>query len=205
MSRDKESLERHEDSLKKIGPQICCIPNGRWGLAKCKSAAKNMLVLTQIWASLFLDQLLQNRTLIALSNKKLEACSPFRSSATTQQTQSIVHNQQLTLDHPASTTRSKCKTVTSLPKYGVLRTPKYGQILISRSTFDFTGVSHLVCGLRSANVIHRLFGRWEIRNFSSSLEEYSMCERSERVKYFWTREEKFRISQRPCKDVLFMY
>ena len=28
MSQDKESLERHEDSLEKIGPQICCIPNG---------------------------------------------------------------------------------------------------------------------------------------------------------------------------------
>ena len=138
---------------KTIGPQICCIPHGSWGLAKCKSAAKNMLVLTQIWASLFLDPLLQNSTLIALSirNWKLAHLLGPQQQLNKRNLQSTTNS--WTLDHPASTTRSKCKTVTSFPKYGVLRTPKYGQILISRSTFDFTGVSHLQTadrGLRSA-------------------------------------------------------
>ena len=39
-----------------------------------------------------------------------------------------------------------------------------------------------------------LHGRAEIRNFSSSVEKYFTSKRSERVKYFSTREEKFRTS-----------
>ena len=40
-----------------------------------------------------------------------------------------------------------------------------------------------------------LHDRAEIRNFSSSVEKYFTSERSEGVKYFSTREEKFRISK----------
>ena len=161
MSRDKESLERHEDSLKKIGPQICCIPNGSWGLAKCKSAAKNMLVLTQIWASLFLDQLLQNRTLIALSNKKLEACSPFRSSATTQQTQSIVHNQQLNTGSPGlhHEKQMQDRDVTA-QIWGITYTQIWTNIDFSFNiwfyrciTFADRRLRSAVCGLQSTNNI----------------------------------------------------
>ena len=48
-------------------------------------------------------------------------------------------------------------------------------------------------------IINRtLHDRLEIRNFSSSVEKYFTSERSERVKYFSTLEEKFRISVRPC-------
>ena len=48
-------------------------------------------------------------------------------------------------------------------------------------------------------IINRtLHSRLEIRNFSSSVEKYFTSERSERVKYFSTLEEKFRISARPC-------
>ena len=36
------------------------------------------------------------------------------------------------------------------------------------------------------------------RNFSSSVEKVFPSERRERVKYFSTREEKFRISKRRC-------
>ena len=45
----------------------------------------------------------------------------------------------------------------------------------------------------------------EIRNFSSSVEKYFMSERRERVKYFSTREGRFRISKRPCNILLFIY
>ena len=59
--------------------------------------------------------------------------------------------------------------------------------------------------LCNKSIIQRiLHGRAEIRNFSSSVEEYFTNERSERVKklYFSTREEKFHMSERPCR-VLF--
>ena len=39
--------------------------------------------------------------------------------------------------------------------------------------------------------------------FSSSIEKYLTSERSERVNSFSTREEKFRISKRPC-NILFI-
>ena len=38
----------------------------------------------------------------------------------------------------------------------------------------------------------------EIRNLSSSAEKYHTSERSERVRYFSAREDKFRIAKRPC-------
>ena len=41
-------------------------------------------------------------------------------------------------------------------------------------------------------------GRLEIRNFSSSVEKYFTSQRSERVKYFSTLKEKFRITKRSC-------
>ena len=44
--------------------------------------------------------------------------------------------------------------------------------------------------------------RYEI-NFSSSVEKYFASERSKRVKYFSSREEKIRISKRPC-NILFI-
>ena len=49
-------------------------------------------------------------------------------------------------------------------------------------------------------IINRtLYGRLEIRIFSSRVEKYlTSLERSERVKYFPTLEEEFRISARPC-------
>ena len=52
------------------------------------------------------------------------------------------------------------------------------------------------------NIYRILHGRAEIRNFSSSVEKYFSIERSERVKYFPKREEKFRIFKRPC-NILF--
>ena len=53
-------------------------------------------------------------------------------------------------------------------------------------------------------IINRtLHDRLEIRNFSSRVEKYFTSERSERVKYFSTREEKFRISKRPC-NILYL-
>ena len=51
--------------------------------------------------------------------------------------------------------------------------------------------------------IEDITGRAEIRNFSSSVEKYFTSERSERVRYVSTLEEKFRISKRPC-NVLFI-
>ena len=39
--------------------------------------------------------------------------------------------------------------------------------------------------------------------YDTSVEKYFMSERSERVKYFSTRKEKFLISKRPC-NVLFI-
>ena len=48
-----------------------------------------------------------------------------------------------------------------------------------------------------------LHDRAEIWNLSSSAEKYFASKRSERVKYFSTREEKFRISKRSC-NVLFI-
>ena len=54
-------------------------------------------------------------------------------------------------------------------------------------------------------IINRtLHDRLEIRNFSLSVEKYFTSERSERVKYFSTREEKFRISALPC-NILYLY
>ena len=47
-------------------------------------------------------------------------------------------------------------------------------------------------------IIRTLHDRLETRNFSSRVEKYFTSERSKRVKYFSTREEKFRISARPC-------
>ena len=48
-------------------------------------------------------------------------------------------------------------------------------------------------------IINRtLHDRLEIQNFSSRVEKYFMSERSERVKYFSTLKEKFRISAWPC-------
>ena len=41
----------------------------------------------------------------------------------------------------------------------------------------------------------------EIRNLSLSVEKYFTSEPSERVKYFSTREEKFRISKGPCNGL----
>ena len=53
-------------------------------------------------------------------------------------------------------------------------------------------------------IINRtLHDRLEIRNFSSSVEKYFTSEHSERVKYFSTLEEKFRISARPC-NILYL-
>lgn len=46
-----------------------------------------------------------------------------------------------------------------------------------------------------------LHGHAEIRNFSLSDKKYFMSECSERVKNFSTREEKFRISKRPCNII----
>ena len=40
MSQDKESLEMGNDSLQNKGPQIRCIPHGRWRLAHCKSTCE---------------------------------------------------------------------------------------------------------------------------------------------------------------------
>ena len=40
MSQDKESLEMRNDSLQNKGPQIRCIPHGRWRLAHCKSTCE---------------------------------------------------------------------------------------------------------------------------------------------------------------------
>ena len=54
-------------------------------------------------------------------------------------------------------------------------------------------------------IINRtLHDRLEIRNFSSRVEKYFTSERSERVKYFSTLEEKFRISARPC-NILYLF
>ena len=44
--------------------------------------------------------------------------------------------------------------------------------------------------------------RYEISLFV--LKKYFMSERNERVKYFSTREEKFRISKRPC-NILYIF
>ena len=55
-------------------------------------------------------------------------------------------------------------------------------------------------------IINRtLHDRLEIRNFSSSVEKYFTSERSKRVKYFSTLEEKFRISARPCNILYLLY
>ena len=48
-----------------------------------------------------------------------------------------------------------------------------------------------------------LHGHLEIRNFSSHVEKSFTSERSERVKYFSTLEDKFRISARPCNILCF--
>ena len=55
-------------------------------------------------------------------------------------------------------------------------------------------------------IINRtLHDRLEMRNFSSRVEKYFTSERSERVKYFSTLEEKFRISARPCNILYVSY
>ena len=41
-------------------------------------------------------------------------------------------------------------------------------------------------------------GARRYENFSSSVEKYFTSERSKQVKYFSTREEKFRMSKRSC-------
>ena len=45
VSEDKESLERHNDSLKNKSPQIRCIPHGSFGLSQCKSSSKKTCLL----------------------------------------------------------------------------------------------------------------------------------------------------------------
>ena len=49
----------------------------------------------------------------------------------------------------------------------------------------------------------KLHGRTEIRNLSP-VEKYFTSKRSERVKYFSTGEDKFRISARPC-NILYIF
>ena len=44
--------------------------------------------------------------------------------------------------------------------------------------------------------------RAEVRNFSSNVEKYFIGKRSERMKYFSSREEKLRISQGSCNGLL---
>ena len=71
-------------------------------------------------------------------------------------------------------------------------------------------IVHVLCFL-GVNVfaiectyIHRgYYMTARIRKFSSSVEKYFTRERNEGVKYFSTREEKFRISKRAC-NVLFI-
>ena len=48
-----------------------------------------------------------------------------------------------------------------------------------------------------------LHGRLEIRNFSSRVEKYFTRSLRSLVKYFSTREEKFRISARSC-NILYL-
>ena len=44
---------------------------------------------------------------------------------------------------------------------------------------------------------------WRYENSLLSVDKYFTSERSERVKYFSTREEKFHISKQPC-NILFI-
>ena len=54
-------------------------------------------------------------------------------------------------------------------------------------------------------IINRtLHDHLKIRNFSSCVEKYFTSGRSERVKYFLTLEENFRISARPC-NILYLF
>ena len=76
-----------------------------------------------------------------------------------------------------------------------LRSKKNVKVKKSEMVWHFIGVY----------IINRtLHDRLEIRNFSSSVEKYFTSERSERVKYFSTLEEKFRISARPC-NILYVF
>ena len=73
------------------------------------------------------------------------------------------------------------------------------------STWWFTNVSLPAWRLLSCwgqwTFEYRLYGRAVTQNFSSSVEKYFTSERNAQVKllkYCSTREEKFRISKRPC-------
>ena len=61
--------------------------------------------------------------------------------------------------------------------------------------------------LELPSLIHRGYymAAREIRNLSSSVEKYFTSERSERVKYFSIRKDKFRISNRPCNVISIYY
>ena len=47
VSQDKESLERHNESLQKKRSQIRCIPHESSGLSQCKSSGKKTCWLTK--------------------------------------------------------------------------------------------------------------------------------------------------------------
>ena len=75
----------------------------------------------------------------------------------------------------------------------------YTHALWSYRKKKFFGASHDVSTTcRTWLNFQTLHGRAETRNFSSSVKQYFTSERSERVKYFATREEKFRISKESC-------
>ena len=60
-----------------------------------------------------------------------------------------------------------------------------------------------LCIVRIFIIKRKLHGRLKVRNFSSRVERYFTSERSERMKYLWTREEKFCISARPVTSSIF--
>ena len=63
----------------------------------------------------------------------------------------------------------------------------------------FCSGSEMVWYFIGVYIINRTsHGRLEIRNYSSSVEKYFTSQRGERVKYFSTLEEKFRITKRSC-------
>ena len=47
VSQEKESLERHNDSLQNKSSQIRCIPHGSFGLSQCQSSSKKSCWLTK--------------------------------------------------------------------------------------------------------------------------------------------------------------
>ena len=75
----------------------------------------------------------------------------------------------------------------------------YTHALSSYRKKKYFGASHDVSSTcRTWLNFQTLHGRAETRSFSSSVKQYFKSERSERVKYFATREEKFRISKESC-------